>query len=397
MLRTVTIDLPQLHDAQAQAVNNAARFNVLDCGRRFGKSTLLIDRIVDVAVEGYPVAWFSPTYKDLIEIWRELKVILAPITTRKNEQERRIELITGGVIEMWSLDNQDAGRGRMYKRVALDEIALVAKMMDIWNAAIRPTLVDYAGDAWFGSTPKGRNAFWQMYQWGIDPKMDEWRSWKFPTSANPFIPASEIEAMERTLPERIFRQEVMAEFVDDAGGVFRRVVEAATAKEIDSAVPGRQYIAGVDVASKVDFTVVCVMDVEAKELVYMDRFNRVDYNVLEDRLVALYKRFKLDSMTIEENSIGQPVLDHLMARGLNVQGFYTNNQTKHDIITKLRSAFEHGEIKILNDPILIGELQAFEGKQLSSIWKYGAPEGMHDDTVMALAIAWRGFGEWWFT
>jgi hypothetical protein len=58
------------------------------------------------------------------------------------------------------------------------------------------------------------------------------------------------------------------------------------------------------------------------------------------------------------------------------------------IIQHLQSAFEHSSIKILNDPILIGELQAYEGQQLSSGWKYGAPEGLHDDCVMSLAIAW---------
>ena len=76
----------------------------------------------------------------------------------------------------------------------------------------------------------------------------------------------------------------------------------------------------------------------------------------------------------------------------------TPNATKQAAIQALQAAFEHGEIKILSDPVQIGELQSFEGQRTpSGAWKYAAPEGMHDDTVMAMAIAWNGFTKWWFT
>ena len=71
----------------------------------------------------------------------------------------------------------------------------------------------------------------------------------------------------------------------------------------------------------------------------------------------------------------------------------TSNVTKQAAIQQLQAAFEHDEIKILPDPVQIGELQAFEGERTpAGAWKYGAPEGMHDDTVMAMAIAWQSFG-----
>ena len=177
-------------------------------------------------------------------------------------------------------------------------------------------LMDLKGDAFIKSTPKGRNGFWQMYQYGIDPNNSEWTSFHYPTAANPYIPPSEIEAMKKSLPEIIYRQEVLAEFIDDQGGVFRRVQEAATMQQLEKPLEGHQYIAGVDVASSIDFTVVSVLDVADKAQVYMDRFNRVDYNVLENRLEAVYKHWHLDTMKIEANSIGQPVIDHLDTRGI---------------------------------------------------------------------------------
>jgi phage terminase large subunit-like protein len=352
-----------------------------------------IDFANDMMLEGYPVGWFNPTYKMLLDVWREMTEALSPYISRKNVQERRIETVNGGTLDMWSLDKPDTARGRKYARVIVDEAAMVPTLMDAWQLVIRPTLVDYQGDAFFLSTPKGRNAFWQMYQWGIDEEMPDWSAWQMPTSDNPYIRHEEIEAMEATMPERIYQQEILAKFIDDAGSLFRRVMEAATAAPLDGPERMGQYIAGVDVAALVDYTVVTVMDVRTKQMVYMDRFNRVDYNILESRLAAVYERFDLDAMIIESNSIGQPVVDAMVARGLHIQPFLTTNATKTAIIQKLQSAFEHGEIRILNDPILIGELQAYEGKQLSSVWKYGAPDGLHDDCVMSLALAWHGIGQ----
>ena len=90
-------------------------------------------------------------------------------------------------------------------------------------------------------------------------------------------------------------------------------------------------------------------------------------------------------------------MERLQDDGLPIQPFTTTNATKAEIIRGLQNGFENGEIRILNDPILIGELQAYEQERTSSgLWKFGAPEGMHDDTVIALALAWYGIsgGSW---
>jgi hypothetical protein len=88
--------------------------------------------------------------------------------------------------------------------------------------------------------------------------------------------------------------------------------------------------------------------------------------------------------------MGEPVIEQLIREGLPVQPFLTTNATKASAIDALTLAFERGELRILNDPVQIGELQAFEAERLpSGLTRYGAPEGMHDDTVMALALAWQ--------
>lgn len=389
MLNDIVITLPKPHMAQQRIIDTSQRFNVVDCGRRFGKTALGIDRACDPEVVPHPVGWFSPTYKMMLEVWREMSLVLQPVISRRNVQERRIENIAGGVVEFWSLDNPDAARGRKYKRVIIDEAAMVADLMDAWQHVIRPALADYEGDAWILSTPKGRNGFWQMYQWGKDKTIADWTCWQMPTSDNPFIPDSEIEAMRQSMPERVFLQEVLAEFIDDAGGVFRRVRDAATAQAQAIALPGHSYVIGVDLAKSTDFTVFSVIDVTDSAQVYFDRDNRVDLTVQLSRLQALNSRFKPVTNIIEVN-FNEMFAEQARRRGLPVTEFRTTNATKQKAIEDLAYAFESGGLSILPEPVQLAELQAFEiNRTKTGLVQYSAPEGLHDDTVIALALAWQ--------
>ena len=362
---------------------------MLDCGRRFGKDIIERNWASEGLLAGEPVAWYEPEYKSLMDNWDWFCGKFYPITKQKSEQEHKLDLTTGGFIEMWSLQDKDASRGRHYKRVIINEAAKVPHLEYSWTAVIRITLADMQGGAMIGATPKGLNYFKTLHDRGIDPLQTDWASFHKTTYDNPYIARKEIEDIKKSTPELVFLQEIMAEFISLEGSVFRRIQEAATLEPIDKPEPDRQYIAGVDVAAIVDFTVISVMDVQSKHLVYLDRFNRVDYTVLEDRLHACYQYWGMDSMMIESNSIGQGVIDHLQGRGMNVRSFTTTNATKDAIIKQLQGAFEHDEIKIINDPILIGELLSFEAKRSpSGSFQYSAPAGMHDDCVMSLAIAW---------
>lgn len=338
-----------------------------------------------------PVGCFFPTYRMLEDTWREFKRVFSPVSRSKNESEHRLELITGGTLEMWSLDSStaDSVRGHSYRRIIVDEAAIIPNLLEVWNEIIRPTLADFEGDAFFKSTPKGRNGFWNLFQRGEKGEAG-WKAFRFPTTANPFIKRSEIAAMKAEMPEITFRQEILAEFIDDNGGVFRKVQDAVFGEMLTEPEKDRQYSASVDVAANVDFTVVTVWDDQAKRAVFIDRFNRVDYPALEDRLVATYKRWHLTGMTVESNSIGQPVIDHLRARGLYIKPFVTTQLTKQAIIQGLQAGFENGEIGIPNHAVLIGELLAFESKRnAGGTFSYSAPDGLHDDCVMSLAIGWN--------
>ena len=236
-----------LHPGQQQVYQERRRFNVLDCGRRWGKTEILKDATIEMSLAGQPVGWFAPTYKVLAEAWRELQNALRPYTAGPRSisiSEHRIETVTGGTLEMWSLDNPDAGRGRKYARVIIDEAAVVDNLEEAWSESLRPTLTDLRGDAWIASTPKGRNYFWRLYMLGKDPLYKDWASWQMPTITNPFIDPAEVEDARLLLPERVFQQEYLAEFMEDSV-VFRRVREAATAQRLDAGYPDSKYVMAV--------------------------------------------------------------------------------------------------------------------------------------------------------
>lgn len=341
----------------------------------------------EAMTSGRPVAWFAPTYKMLADVWRQMCEALRPLTVSSNATEHRIELVNGGAIEMWSLDSADAGRGRRYARVVVDEAAMVPMLVDTWQAAIRPTLTDYRGDAWFMSTPKGRNGFWQLWTNGQDEAQPDWASWQMPTATNPFIPADEIDAAREMLPDMVFRQEYLAEFAEDSS-VFRHIRDCATAGEQTAPIPGHEYVIGCDWGKLNDFTVFVVMDRTSQSVAHIDRMNMVDYVLQADRLKLLADQWQPTDIVTEDVGVGDPVADMLWHRELSIRRFKTQRASKQRVIEQLIRAFDERAISILDDPTLIAELQVMEAQPTERGFRYSAPAGYHDDCVMALAFAW---------
>jgi hypothetical protein len=388
--RRIEIEIPALHPGQRRIVDEAARFNVLACGRRFGKTTLGIELDIQPALEGYPVAWFSPTYKMMGEVWRDTRKILQPITKQVNAQEHRLELITGGIVDMWSLDSPDSTRGRKYKRVVVDEAAMVPNFQEAWQAAIRPTLTDFKGDAYWLSTPKGMNFFKQGFDYGQDPLMDDWASWQMPTVANPFISKDEVEKARQELPELTFKQEYLAEFLQSEGAVFRNIKPNLNAplNPDPSTHKGHRVVSGLDWAQKHDFTAHSIGCSDCRVELHLDRFNKIEWAFQRSRIKNDIERWGIQEVLAEENSIGSPNIEALQKEGLPVKGFQTTAQTKSPLIQSLALAFERNEFQWLNMPVATAELIAYESKvsTITGRVTYSAPEGMNDDTVIARAL-----------
>ncbi|MFM2089564.1 MAG: hypothetical protein RLZZ127_53 [Planctomycetota bacterium] len=222
---TIEVRLPLPHRGQRRLRKQAQRFNAVCCGRRWGKTKFGTVLGMETMLAGKPVGWFAPGYKFLAEAYRDFKRIIPPeLIATKNDADYRIELTTGGVLECWTTLDGDPGRSRKYARAIYDEAAKDPKGMEVWQKAIRATLADLRGDAWFFTTPRGMDWFHDLYQRGVPgPKQKRgWASFTMPTSSNPYIHPDEIEDARGELSDLVFRQEFLAEFVAECGEFFKR-------------------------------------------------------------------------------------------------------------------------------------------------------------------------------
>lgn len=386
MKREVTIQLPTLHPAQAQIKKQAKRFNVLNAGRRFGKDMLGHEIAIDTALDGKPFAWFAPTYRMMLDTFEDISRIVRPVATRVNASEHRIDLVTKGILDFWSLDSPDVARGRKYAAVVVNEAAMVPQLLKINNEIIRPTLADLRGTEWFLSTPHGRNDFAILCQNAKDDP--DWAYWHFTTFDNPFIAREEIEAMRESLPERTYQQEVLAEFLENQGSVFRNVRQVCTQKQREDPKQhkGHSFVMGVDWAKSVDFTRLRVGCKECKRCVDWDGFNQIDFHFQRDRLQLLAKRWNVSDILAESNSIGEPNIEELRRSGLPVRGFETTATSKPPLIESLSLAIERGDWALPVEDV--DELESYEMKTNANTGRptYSAPEGGHDDRVIADAL-----------
>jgi phage FluMu gp28-like protein len=320
--------------------------------------------------------------------WRGIKSLSRQFPgLRPAEVKRLVEFPNGGTVQVRSADEPDSLRGEGLDFIVMDEAAYIKEAA--WLEALRPALTDRQGRALFISTPNGRNWFYRLWVRGNSNDDPAFCSWQKPTQDNPFIPYSEIVDAQAQLPVAIFEQEYLAEFREDSGVVFRNV-RACVYAEPGAVSPEaeRRYVMGVDWAQSKDWTVLVVMDAETRQVVDVDRFNQIGWAVQRGRLSAMASRWGCSRILAEHNSIGGPNIEQLQSEGLPVSGFITTSDSKAAVIQALMLAFERQEISILDDPVMIAELESFEATRLpSGKWRYAAASGMHDDTVIALALA----------
>jgi hypothetical protein len=390
-----TIALPRPTEAQSAIERDKSRFQVVDCGRRFGKSFYAARAASKMAVHGQPVGWFTPRYRHAKESFEFVRTLLSPIIEAYSRSEMTISLITGGKVEFWTLTDKDAGRSRKYALAIVDEAAHAPNLEYAWEKAIRATLTDLRGRALFLSTPNGLNYFYTLYQRHLDH--DDWAAFKFPTSANPRIPASEIEEARQLLPDRVFKQEYLAEFVTD-GNYFAGVDECATILTPDSPTghAGHFVSIGVDWALTNDFTVFTAVCRECGRVVDWERINKVDFMRQRERLKVMADHWQARIIVPESNSIGEPNIEMLIHAGLPVwfdnkskrAGFWTSAASKAMIMQGLALALEKRQLTVPVD--YRDELLAYEVQMGSIQPKFSAPDGRHDDRVVSLALAWFG-------
>lgn len=369
------------------------RFRTVCTGRRFGKTLCMAAELLDRGGGeiGGDYGWVAPTY-GVAERGVEAFRTIAPDFVRVvGRMPTRVEFEgAAGPCRVWMLsaDNPDSIRGFGFRGIVVDEAAAVP--VDVWNYVLRPTLAQTLGWGVFISTPAGRNWFYDMFTRGVE-RQDGFRSFTFPSNMSPYFPAKEWDEARATLPEDVFRQEYMAEFLEDSAGVFRGVDGCLMrGDEIVSRQDAKtqSVVVGCDIAKHTDWTVLIAIDAKTGLCLEMERFNQLDWPLQKERIAGFVRRWNA-LLVMDATGVGDPVYDDLRRVLPRVEGFKITAQTKRELVQGLMVAVEQRRVMWPTAwQILTAEMRRYEYDigptgQVS----YAAPSGYHDDCVMALALA----------
>jgi hypothetical protein len=395
------------HDGQRKVHESLARRRVVACGVRWGKTLCAAMEGLAAAMEpsNRSIGWVAaPTYDLADRVFREIVFYatdkLNHHVVTMSESERRLVLrnMGGGLSEIRakSADNPVSLLGEGLDWLIVDEASRLKPT--IWQSHLSQRLIDKQGWALLISTPKGKGYFYDLFRRG-QGRDEGYESWNYPSSTNPILSKEQIEGERTRLPEAVFRQEYGAEFIEGAGAVFRNVRELATG-EWQAPKSGESYCAGLDLAKVEDFTVLVIMN-SRREVVYVDRFHRLDWSIQTTRIQAALDRFHSPRVHVDSTGAGEPVLETLRKAGIHAVAYPFTAKSKSALVDNLSLMLERKEIKLPRPELWsdgIEELEAFEySVSEAGNYKTGAPSGLHDDCVIALALAaWgarRGLGE----
>jgi hypothetical protein len=402
------------HPGQLLFHQSKARFRVLNAANRWGKDRASINEFIqkfaDMLSENRPstlvprvMGWIvAPTYQLARQNWMELKHFFPEqwVVGRPNEAERQMKTIYDGLIEVKSADDPESLVSVGLDIVLMTEVARAKNLQDIWaNIFARLSsagrgLNGEGGLGLFNSTPVGRNFFHTMYMWGQDPTMKDWESWQFDCYSSPYITARDIEIAKKTLPERLFRQNWLAEFLSDGGEVFANVDELSIG-QIEDPQPGRLYKAAWDPAQRGDTSVFGVRDQYGKQ-VFKRTFTGMGWEQQLDIVETHCRRYNYCPIDIDMTGIGDTLPEAARRRGLVANGIYWagGGHMKEQMVSNLCVLMEQKAVTLLDDETQKEELKSYEYTiSKSGNIRYSAPQGLHDDHVSMLLMLYSDFNQ----
>jgi hypothetical protein len=386
------------HDGQKPVMDAHQRFLLMCAGRRFGKTKIAAALALRKARrQNQMVWWVAPTYKIVkrgyAEVIRQLPpdLLTKPAPPESAFDAGRAVILrfkNGSRMEFYSAERPDGMLGEGVDFAVLDEAATMQE--HIWTQIVRPTLADRGGGALFISTPRGRNWFYKMYQRGQDPLQENYASWRFPSMANPFIPASEWEEMEETLPRAVYEQEILADFISNAASVFRLPSDGSGVVPMHT--PAGHVVIGIDLAKVNDFTVIQGVNTGDRKPCYHERFNSVSWpeqrRRIHDAIAKIEETATGTTIMLDSTGVGDVVYDDLSLEGLDAVPIKFTQQWKQMAVMLLAADLERGNAFLHQEQLREFESYAYHITEAGR-WKFEADSG-HDDEVSAMLLAHWG-------
>jgi len=265
-----------------------------------------------------------------------------------------------------------------------DEFAYIDS--EAWTEVLRATVLVRGKKVLFLSTPKGKNHFHRIHS--LSGQNKQYKSFNMTSYDNPIINPTEIDDARETLPDHVFRQEYLAEFVDGGSGLFTNPVTITSAERTP-----RMY-AGLDIGRADDYTVLSVFNSNGEQY-YIERWHQDTWAMIVNKVTQRINEFGCHTL-VEVNGVGDPIFEQVKNSVNNselISPFITTSKSKQDIIEQLVVATQNKEVKFLDKDWLLKELDLFtyEYNPKTKGVKYSAPSGFHDDGVMASAIGYNAY------
>jgi hypothetical protein len=386
------ITLVKPHEKQKHIVDSCLDDNIFFIvaiiGRQFGKTLIAENMALYWALNNNNsvIYWVSPTDSQAQKCFGDIKksVVEGGIikSSKQSKGDTEIVLKNNAKILFRSAASEDSLRGQSVDYMILDEAAFIKK--STIEEILLPMLNVKGKKCLFISTPKGKNYLYDYFLKGeINSK---WKSIRYSTYDSPFANEELINLFKETLPDKLFKQEIEAEFVDSAS-IFNNIIELMCIDVINEPEPNKKYWAGLDIGLLVDASVLTILD-EDGNLVKYYRWTNIESPDLINKIVEINNTWKFQKIAIENNNQGLTIFQELKRRINNIIDFNTNTKTKPELINRLIHLFNMKELKLIKDEYLRIELEAFIFKQNDNGHiKFMAESGFHDDCVMSLAIA----------
>jgi len=384
---------PWLYPEQRDAIFSPARYAAIEASTKSGKTHGCLVWLFEKALQGkpgYSYWWVAPSRRQAKMGYRRLKLALrrSGHLFSYNDTEHTITLPVGSIISFLTGEKPDLLYGDDVYAAVIDEATRVRE--DAWHA-IRSTLTKTQGPLRIIGNVRGRkNWAYQIARKAQagDPDMHYAKLTYEHAVAAGIVKIEEVEDARRMLPEQIFKELYLAEPSDDGGNPFGLQHIAACVERFRPG--GTVKLWAWDLARSFDFTVGIGLDDDA-HVCQIERFQE-SWPRTRERIITIVGKVRA---VIEVNSAGNPVFEEITRHGQhqNFQAFLTTGPSKQQIMENLAAGIQQHVLGI-PDGVLRRELDTFEyvvkrspdGRVQTF---YSAPEGLHDDCVMALAIAWQ--------
>ena len=357
------------------------KYYALNIGRQFGKTLLGINQLLYWSIndKGCHIAWITPVYRQGKKVFNELEKATAKSGLFQFNKSDLIVSGMGSTISFYSGERPDNIRGNTFDYMVIDEMAFTRP--ELWDEVLSATMMVKGKKVIFISTPKGKNHFHTLC---MQHHYDErYKYFKFTSYDNPLIDSRELDERQRLLPEHIFRQEYLSEFVDNTSGLFKNLRECI----VNHADRTTTNYGGLDIGRADDYTCLTIVNSRG-EMIFIQRWRHDEWSSIIDKVAIEIIKYNAVTL-IEVNNQGDVFYEMLQQKCRNlINPFVTTTKTKPIIIEQLSVAIEERAITLLDIDWLIDELDSFTyiyNPKRRAI-QYSAPVGMHDDGVMSLAL-----------